>query len=42
MAQLHAANRYDRLSSDVEKILGRPPQSLESMVRRNQEEFRGN
>ena len=29
MAQLHAANRYDRLSSDVEKILGRPAQSLE-------------
>ena len=42
MAQLHAANRYDRLSSDVEKILGRPAQSLESMVRNNQEKFIGN
>jgi len=41
MAQLHAANRYDRLSSDVQKILGRPAQSLESMVRNNQEKFIG-
>jgi NAD(P)H dehydrogenase (quinone) len=39
MAQLHAANRYDRLSSDVEEILGRPAQPLESMVRDNHKRF---
>jgi hypothetical protein len=39
MANLHAANRYDRLSSHVEAILGRPPRSLESMVQENREMF---
>jgi uncharacterized protein YbjT (DUF2867 family) len=39
MARLHAANRYDRLSSDIDGILGRPARSLESMVRGNQEKF---
>ena len=39
MAHLHAANRYDRLSPDVEAILGRPARSLESMVRDNHERF---
>jgi NAD(P)H dehydrogenase (quinone) len=39
MAHLHAANRYDRLSPDVEAILARPARSLESMVRDNHERF---
>jgi NAD(P)H dehydrogenase (quinone) len=39
MAHLHAANRYDRLSPDVEAILGRPARSLESMVRDNKKSF---
>jgi acyl dehydratase len=39
MAHLHAANRYDRLSPDVEAILGRPARSLEAMVRDNHEMF---
>ncbi len=39
MAHLHAANRYDRLSPDVEAILGRPARSLESMVRENHKAF---
>jgi NAD(P)H dehydrogenase (quinone) len=39
MAHLHAANRYDRLSSNVEAILGRPARSLESMVRDNHKRF---
>ena len=39
MAHLYAANRYDRLSLDVEAILQRPPRSLESMVRDNHERF---
>src|SRR5687767_6407979 len=39
MVRLHAANRYDRLSSDVEEILGRPARSLESMVRDNHKRF---
>jgi uncharacterized protein YbjT (DUF2867 family) len=39
MAHLHAANRYDRLSPNVEAILGRPARSLEAMVRDNQQRF---
>ena len=39
MAHLHAANRYDRLSPDVEAILGRPARSLEAMVRDHHERF---
>jgi NAD(P)H dehydrogenase (quinone) len=39
MAHLHAANRYVRLSAHVEAILGRPPRSLESMVRDNHKRF---
>jgi uncharacterized protein YbjT (DUF2867 family) len=32
MAQLHAANRYDRLTHDVETITGRPPTSVRDFV----------
>lgn len=32
MAQLHAANRYDRLTHDVETITGRPPTSVHDFV----------
>lgn len=39
MAELHAGNRYDRLSSDVEAILGRPARPIESMVRENRKKF---
>jgi NAD(P)H dehydrogenase (quinone) len=39
MAELHAANRYNRLTSDVEAILGRSPTSIESMVRKNRKKF---
>lgn len=39
MAELHAANRYDRLTSDVEAILGRPARPIETMVRENRKKF---
>jgi uncharacterized protein YbjT (DUF2867 family) len=39
MAHLHAANRYDRLSPQIEAILARPPRSLEAMVQENREMF---
>ena len=39
MAKLHAANRYDRLTSDVEAILGRPARPIQSMVRENRKKF---
>jgi len=32
MAQLHAANRYDRLTHDIEKITGRPATSVRNFV----------
>ncbi len=32
MAQLHAANRYDRLTHDVEAITGRPATSVRDFV----------
>jgi len=35
MAHLHAANRYDRLTHDVERILGRPATSVQAFVERN-------
>jgi hypothetical protein len=41
MGHLHAANAYDRLSPDVEAILGRPALSLESTVRHNRKMFDG-
>jgi hypothetical protein len=39
MGHLHAANAYDRLSPDVENILGRPAQSLEATVRQHRKMF---
>jgi uncharacterized protein YbjT (DUF2867 family) len=39
MAKLHAANRYDRLTHDVETILGRPATSARDFVVRNIESF---
>jgi uncharacterized protein YbjT (DUF2867 family) len=39
MAHLHAANSYDRLSPHVEAILGKPPRSLEAMVKENRKMF---
>ena len=39
MAKLHAENRYDRLTSDVEAILGRPARPIETMVRENRKKF---
>ena len=40
MAQLHAANRYDRLTHDVESITGRPATSVRDFVARHAELFR--
>ena len=42
MAQLHAANRYDRLTHDVEAITGRPATSVRDFVARHAELFRPN
>jgi uncharacterized protein YbjT (DUF2867 family) len=39
MAELHAAGRYDRLTSDIEAILGRPARPIASMIRENQSKF---
>jgi uncharacterized protein YbjT (DUF2867 family) len=39
MAKLHAANRYDRLTHDVESILGRSAISARDFVARNAESF---
>ncbi len=39
MARLHADNRYDRLTSDVEKITGRPATSVRDFVVRHGERF---
>jgi NAD(P)H dehydrogenase (quinone) len=39
MADLHAANRYDRLTHDVEKIIGRPATSVRDFVARHAERF---
>ncbi|MDF2695254.1 MAG: hypothetical protein K0S65_3637 [Labilithrix sp.] len=35
MAHLHAANHYDRLTSDVERLLGRPATSIRDYVAAN-------
>ena len=42
MARLHAANRYDRLTHDVEAITGTPATSTRDFVARNAELFRPN
>ena len=39
MAKLHAANRYDRLTHDVEAITGRPAASVRDFVARNAGSF---
>jgi NAD(P)H dehydrogenase (quinone) len=39
MARLHAANRYDRLTHDVEAITGRPATSIRDYVARHPELF---
>ena len=39
MARLHAANRYDRLTQDVEAITGRPATSTREFVARHAEAF---
>jgi len=40
MARLHAANRYDRLTHDVEAVTGRPATSVRDFVARHAELFR--
>jgi NAD(P)H dehydrogenase (quinone) len=40
MARLHAANRYDRITGDVEAIIGRPATSVRDFVARNAALFR--
>ncbi|MEU6775705.1 NAD(P)H-binding protein [Streptomyces sp. NPDC046759] len=39
MARLHAENRYDRKSDDVEQVLGRPPTGVADFVRKNDDLF---
>jgi NAD(P)H dehydrogenase (quinone) len=39
MAKLHAANRYDRLTHDVEAVLGRPATSARDFVARHTASF---
>jgi uncharacterized protein YbjT (DUF2867 family) len=39
MARLHAANRYDRLTHDVEDITGRPPATVRDFVARHADLF---
>ena len=39
MAQLHADNRYDRLTHDFEAIIGRPATSVREYVRKHPELF---
>jgi NAD(P)H dehydrogenase (quinone) len=39
MARLHAANRYDRLTHDVEAVTGRPATSVRDFVARHTELF---
>jgi NAD(P)H dehydrogenase (quinone) len=40
MARLHAANRYDRLTHDVEAVTGRPATSVRDFVEPHAELFR--
>jgi hypothetical protein len=39
MAQLHADNRYDRLTRDFEAIIGRPATSIREYVAKHAELF---
>jgi len=40
MAELHAANRYDRLTHDVEKVTGSPAKRMRDFVARHADLFR--
>jgi uncharacterized protein YbjT (DUF2867 family) len=40
MARLHAANRYDRLTREIQAITGKPATSCRDFVARNAELFR--
>jgi uncharacterized protein YbjT (DUF2867 family) len=42
MARLHAANRYDRCTRDVEAVTGRPPTSIREFVAKHAELFARN
>jgi NAD(P)H dehydrogenase (quinone) len=39
MARLHADNRYDRLTHDVEAILGRPASTVRDFVAQRSDLF---
>jgi hypothetical protein len=39
MAQLHADNRYDRLTHDFESIIGRPATTIREYVAKHPEMF---
>jgi uncharacterized protein YbjT (DUF2867 family) len=39
MAALHRANRYDRYTTDVERLTGEPPMSIEDFVRQHAADF---
>ena len=39
MAKLHAENRYDRLTSDVQKLTGKPSMSVREYVAAHPEVF---
>jgi uncharacterized protein YbjT (DUF2867 family) len=41
MAELHRANRYDRMSDGVERVTGRPPMSVREFVSLHADEFGG-
>jgi uncharacterized protein YbjT (DUF2867 family) len=41
MARLHAENRYDRLTHDVEAITGRPPMTVHDFVAGHADRFKG-
>jgi hypothetical protein len=40
MPQLHAANRYDRLTHDIETITGKPATSVRDFVAGHADQFR--
>jgi hypothetical protein len=39
MARLHRDDRYNRLTHDVEDLIGHPPQSVQDYVRERRELF---
>jgi uncharacterized protein YbjT (DUF2867 family) len=41
MAELHRANRYDRMADGVERVTGRPPMSVRELVSQHADEFGG-